>query len=106
VQDICDLQNPSFVGAGKWTMCYDLQNGVKITNAVTDELDRKLLHEVGQKHGLIPLCPNEVAGLDLSEKFKNKYLFASLLRASVRETSFLKALTCFGILWHRNLWRS
>jgi len=32
-------------------------------------------------------------------------IFLCVLRASVRETLSYKALTCFGILWQRNLWR-
>ena len=70
VQEIKELKNPSFVKPEKWKICYDLQNGVLVGVTITDELDRKLLHKIGQKHGLIPLCPNEVVGLDLTKEGK------------------------------------
>ncbi len=65
VQEIKELKNPSFVKPENWTLCHDLQNGVSIGTTITNELDRKLLHKIGQKYGLIPLCPDEVVGLDL-----------------------------------------
>ena len=68
VKEINGLENSSFVNPETWTICHDLQNGVSVGTAVTDELDRKLLHKIGQKYGLIPLCPNEVVGLDLTKK--------------------------------------
>jgi len=27
-----------------------------------------MLHNIGQKYGLIPICPNEVVGLDLTDE--------------------------------------
>ncbi|PIU55935.1 MAG: hypothetical protein COS89_06525, partial [Deltaproteobacteria bacterium CG07_land_8_20_14_0_80_38_7] len=67
IQKIKELKNPSFVNPEKWTLCHDLQNGVSVTTTITDESDRKLLHKIGQEYGLIPLCPNEVVGLDLTK---------------------------------------
>jgi len=73
-QEIKELKNPSFVKPENWTLCHDLQNGVSVGTTITDELDRKMLHKIGQKYGLIPLCPNEVVGLDLTND--NKINFA------------------------------
>ncbi len=70
VHEIRKLKNPSFIKPEKWTICHDLQNGVSVGTTITDELDRKLLHKIGQKYGLIPLCPNEVVGLDLTKDGK------------------------------------
>jgi len=74
VQEIKGLKNPSFVKPENWTICHDLQNGVSVGTTITGELDRKVLHKIGQKYGLIPLCPNEVVGLDLTND--NKINFA------------------------------
>ena len=70
VRKIKELKTPSFVKPEEWTFCHDLQNGVSVVAAITDESDRKLLHKIGQQYGLIPLCPNEVVGLDLSKDGK------------------------------------
>src|ERR1035438_7841228 len=67
VQEIKELKNPSFVKPEKWTLRHDLQNGVSVTTTISEESDRKLLHKIGQQYGLIPLCPNEVVGLDLTK---------------------------------------
>ena len=67
VKNIKELNNPSFVNPEKWTLCHDLQNGVSVGSIIADESDRKLLHRIGQQYGLIPLCPNEVVGLDLAK---------------------------------------
>lgn len=67
VQKIKELKNPSFVKPEKWTLCHDLQNGVSVATTIAEESDRKLLHKIGQQYGLIPLCPNEVVGLDLNK---------------------------------------
>ena len=39
---------------------------------VTNEVSRSLLHEIGQKHGLVPLCPDDVIYLKLSQNHKPK----------------------------------
>ncbi len=67
VKRIKELNNPSFVDPEKWTLCHDIQNGVSVVSIIANESDRKLLHKIGQQYGLIPLCPNEVVGLDFSE---------------------------------------
>jgi len=65
VQEIKELENPSFVNPENWTLCHDLLNGVSTGISITNELDRKLLHKIGLKYGLIPLCKNEVVGLEM-----------------------------------------
>jgi hypothetical protein len=67
VKQIKELDNPSFINPEKWALCHDLQNGVSVGSTIADESDRKLLHKIGQQYGLIPLCPNEVVGLDFLE---------------------------------------
>ena len=49
-----------------WTLSKDLLNGVIIGYTIENKSDRELLHKIGLKYGLIPLCPNEVVDLDLS----------------------------------------
>jgi len=67
IQEIKKLKNPSFVDPENWTLCDDLLNGVSVGTAIEDESDRKLLHQIGQKYKLIPLCDHEVVGFDRSD---------------------------------------
>jgi len=41
-------------------------NGVLIGYTIRDQSDRELLHSIGRKYGLIPLCPDEVVDIDVS----------------------------------------
>jgi len=55
------------------SLCDDLDNGVSIGCSIANLSDRKLLHQIGQKHGLIPLCKNEVVDLEMDDDYKPKY---------------------------------
>ena len=67
MKEIKKTKSPAFINLENWTLLNDLQNGVQIGYEVEKQSDRELLHEIGLKYGLIPLCPNEVVDLDLSD---------------------------------------
>jgi len=64
--EIKNNNNPSFVDVDSWTMADDLPNGVLLPYTIKDRSARELLHRVGRKYGLIPLCPDEVVDIDVS----------------------------------------
>ncbi len=76
IQEIRELKNPSFRTPENWTLGHDLENGVLTENTITDEYDRKLLHEIGRKYGLIPLCADEVVGLEFLDDDHREIDFA------------------------------
>lgn len=65
-QEIKSNNNPSFVDVDSWTMADELLNGVRLPYTIKDRSARELLHRIGRKHGLIPLCPDEVVDIDVS----------------------------------------
>nr|WP_320015165.1 hypothetical protein [uncultured Desulfobacter sp.] len=67
IQEIKETKCPAFINFSTWTLLKDLQNGVQIDSVMETQSDRELLHQIGLKYGLIPLCPNEVVDVDLSE---------------------------------------
>jgi hypothetical protein len=66
-QEIKKLKSPAFTNIQNWTLLKDLQNGIDIGYTIENRSDREMLHRIGLKYGLIPLCPNEVVDLDLSD---------------------------------------
>ena len=70
VQEIRGLKNPSFINLEDWALGDDLQNGVIVGYSIKDKYDRELLHSIGKKYGLIPLCPGEVVDIDVSSEQK------------------------------------
>jgi len=68
MEEIEQTNNPSLINLENWVLSKDLLNGVKIGYTIENQSDRELLHEIGLKYGLIPLCSNEVVDLDLSDK--------------------------------------
>ena len=70
VQDVKKVKNSSFVNINNWTLADDLLNGVLIGYTISDQSDRELLHSIGRKYGLIPLCPDEVVDIDVSGEGK------------------------------------
>ena len=73
VQEVKELNNPSFSKLESWSLRDDLENGISIGYSISNLSDRKLLHQIGQKYGLIPLCPHEVVDLEMGDDFKPKY---------------------------------
>lgn len=69
-QEVKKMKNPSFINIEDWTLSDDLLNGVLIGYTIKDKSDRELIHNIGLKYGLIPLCPNEFVDLDLSSEGK------------------------------------
>ena len=53
-----------------WTIADDLLNGVIIGYTIKDQSDRELLHSIGLKYNLIPLCQGEVVDIDVSSEGK------------------------------------
>jgi hypothetical protein len=68
---IKEQNNPSFMKCDSWSLPGDPlpMNGVRIEQEINNKNDRELLHNIGQKNGLIPLCLNDLIGID--PKIKN-----------------------------------
>ncbi len=64
VAEIKGLQSPAFVNPDQWVLSTEILNAVLIGCEIEAFADRKRLHEIGRKHGLIPLCPRDVVDLD------------------------------------------
>ncbi len=64
VAEIEQLDLPAFIATDRWRLREDLQNGVSIGYALKSPSDRKILHHIGQRYGLIPLCPGDVLDLE------------------------------------------
>lgn len=62
---IDEFQNPE-----TWSLSEEALNGVLIGYELPTKTSRTLLHEIGQKHGLIPLCPDDVIDLKMSDEYK------------------------------------
>ena len=76
-QEIKNTNNRAFKNVDNWTMADDLLNGVLIGYTIKERSERELLHHIGLKYDLIPLCPNEVVDIDVSDDF-------SIMRSFVR----------------------
>jgi hypothetical protein len=66
-REIKDTKNHAFHDVDDWTMANDLLNGVLIGYTINERSDRELLHRIGLKYSLIPLCPGEVVDIDVSD---------------------------------------
>jgi len=66
-QEIKDTNNHLFQNVDNWTMANDLLNGVLIGYTIKERSERELLHQIGLKYDLIPLCPGEVVDIDVSD---------------------------------------
>jgi hypothetical protein len=77
VKDVKKIENPSFVNIDNWTLSDELLNGVIIGYTIFDQSDRELLHSIGRKYGLIPLCSDEVVDIEVSGDGK---ILASFVR--------------------------
>lgn len=64
VTEIEGLQSLAFVNPDRWVLSTEILNAVLIGYEIESFADRKRLHEVGRKHGLIPLCPSDIVDLD------------------------------------------
>ena len=69
ISEMIKLDISEFGTPEKWTLCTDVLNGVKIGYELPTKSSRLLLHVYGQKHGLIPLCPDDVIDLKLSKEY-------------------------------------
>ncbi|MBT8365662.1 MAG: hypothetical protein KJP23_13270 [Deltaproteobacteria bacterium] len=70
IKDVKKIKNPSFVNIDKWTLSDDILNGVLIGYTIFDQSDRELLHSIGRKFDLIPLCPDEFVDIEVSDEGK------------------------------------
>ena len=77
VKDVKKIKNSSFLNIDNWTLSDDLLNGVLIGYTIRDQSDRELLHSIGRRYGLIPLCPDEVVDIEVSDDGK---IFGSFVR--------------------------
>lgn len=66
-----EINNPSFADRHKWRLPLPDEmtplNGVLIGHELEKKQDREQLHYIGQQFGLIPLCPNDLVDLDISD---------------------------------------
>ena len=81
LQHYTDFMNPLIYlsSVDNWTLADDLLNGVLIGYKIKERSDRELLHRIGLKYGLIPLCPGEVVDIDMS---KDITILSSFVRTS------------------------
>ena len=70
IQDVKKIENTLFINIDNWTLADDLLNGVLIGYTIRNQSDRELLHNIGRKYGLIPLCTDEVVDIDVSNEGK------------------------------------
>ena len=64
VAEIEGLGSPAFVKVDQWFLSTEILNAVLIGYEIESFADRKRLHDVGRKHGLISLCPSDVVDLE------------------------------------------
>lgn len=66
LSEIKEQNNPSFIHCDNWLLPGEPLplNGVKIDHEISNKNDRELLHNIGQRNGLIPLCPNDLISID------------------------------------------
>lgn len=69
IDEIVDIGIDEFKSPEKWTLSTDTLNGVLIGYELPTKSSRSHLHEIGQKHGLIPLCPDDVIDLKMSKDY-------------------------------------
>ncbi len=67
VNEIKELDIAVFKEPDTWFLSDQLENGVKVGYRIPSLSGRKILHHIGQRYGLIPLCPGEVVDLEYSE---------------------------------------
>lgn len=69
IAEIIDMGIDEFKNPEDWTLSTETLNGVLIGYELPTKSSRLLLHEIGQKHGLIPLCPDDVIDLKMSKNY-------------------------------------
>ena len=67
VNEIKELDIAVFKEPDTWFLSDELENGVKVGYKIPSLSERRILHHIGQRYGLIPLCPGEVVDLEYSE---------------------------------------
>lgn len=70
ISQIIDMGIDEFKRPEDWILSEETLNGVLIGYELPTKSSRLLLHEVGQKYGLIPLCPDDVIDLKMSKDFR------------------------------------
>jgi hypothetical protein len=69
IAEIEQLNLPALAATHHWRLLNDIENGVDIGYDVTSLSDRKILHHIGQRYGLIALCPGDVVDVEMSNGF-------------------------------------
>ncbi|NEX21227.1 hypothetical protein G3480_13030 [Thiorhodococcus mannitoliphagus] len=69
IAEIIDLGVDEFKNPSAWTLRQDPLNAVSIDYELPTQASRSLLHEIGQKHGLIPMCPDDMIDLVMSKDY-------------------------------------
>lgn len=66
IEEIEQRDLPSVPLARSWRLRDDIENGTDIGSDVASPVDRKVLHDIGQRYRLIPLSPRDVVELEIS----------------------------------------
>jgi hypothetical protein len=66
IAEIEQLNLQALAATQRWCLLKDIENGVDIGYDVISPSDRKILHHIGQRYGLIALCPGDVVELETS----------------------------------------
>lgn len=66
IAEIEQLDIPAFVATDRWRLHEGIENAVAIGYELSLPSDRKILHHIGRRYGLIALCPGDVVDLEMS----------------------------------------
>ncbi len=72
ISEILKQDIQEFGSTTTWRLSGDPLNGVDIGYNMPSKSSRALLHEIGQKHGLIPMCPGDLIDLELTDDYTPK----------------------------------
>ncbi len=66
IKEVRKLKSNLFTNIDNWALDEDILNGVLLGYSIQDEKSRLFIHNMGEKYGLIPLCPEDLIDLDYS----------------------------------------
>ena len=70
LEEIRVMDVDEFHNIDSWRLSEEMLNGVLVAYELPTKTSRRLLHVIGQKHGLVPMCPNDVIDLKMSDDYK------------------------------------
>lgn len=66
IAEIEQLDIPAFEATHRWRLHEDIENAVAIGYDLSLPSNRKILHHIGRRYGLIALCPGDVVDVEIS----------------------------------------